>query len=83
MSTGQSEQSHFAQPLPDSMKDIFTLADYKAALGAQRMLHDLIPVVDRIESCGPECQEFRKTLVFWDERMQSLINTWMNPPPTA
>jgi len=63
-------------------KDIFTYEDYEELQNAKRALANLIPIVDGLEQCGPECQPFRQSIVHMRERMEKFEALFFNPPPT-
>lgn len=51
-----------ARPISASVENPLTDEDLKEIERAERMLHDLLPAIEKAESCGLECQHFRDVM---------------------
>lgn len=60
---------------------IFQKRHFDSLKSAQRTLHDLLPLIDKAEGCGIECQEFRNVAEELSRRLVSLEEKFMSPPP--
>ena len=59
----------------------FTRADFDLLKTEQRRLTDLLPVLDRAEQCGVECQAFREVAREFLTRLGLIEKNFMTPPP--
>ena len=51
-----------ARPISEQLENPLTDDDLRDIERAERMLHDLAPVVAKAENCGMECQHFREVM---------------------
>ena len=45
--------------MPSDLNPVFSRDDFARLKSAQRKLHDLLPLLDKAERCGVECDQFR------------------------
>lgn len=65
--------------MPDP--SIFTAEDRRKLKEAQRALTDLLPLVDRLEQCGPECDAFREVIKSRLQQTELIERLFMTPAP--
>lgn len=61
---------------------VFNRAHYEMVKTAQRILHDLVPVFDKAEICGLECQQYRQYAQQLQTQLSSIEREFLSPPPT-
>ena len=60
---------------------IYSRADYQRLKDTQRKIADLIPVMDKIERCGVECETFREVAKEVQDRLSAIEREFMSPVP--
>lgn len=59
----------------------YSRADFERLKNAQRTLSDLIPLMDKIERCGVECDTFRAVAQELQTRLGAIEREFMSPVP--
>lgn len=59
----------------------YTSEDWRHLQDAQKRLNDLLPIMDKAENCGIECQTFREVARDLLERLTAIQREFMTPPP--
>lgn len=62
---------------------IFTAEDHRALKRAQRALTDLLPLVDKLEQCGPDCAPLREELQRRLQQTELIERLFMQPAPRS
>lgn len=57
-------------------------AEYERLKEAERILHDLVPLMDAAERCNIDCAEYRQVHQFFTESFAALNREFFTPPPT-
>jgi len=60
----------------------FTKRDFDELKRMERRLTDMLPILDRAESCGVECQTFREVVQEFLRRFGLFESNFFTPPPT-
>lgn len=61
--------------------DVFTQQDVDMLKKAQRKLADLIPMLDKAERCGVDCDVYRAIVKELGDRLENVEREFMNPLP--
>lgn len=61
----------------------FILADFEDLKKSQRKLADLVPLLDKAERCGTDCQVYRSIVGELGKRLESIEREFMNPIPPS
>lgn len=59
----------------------YNKTDYRDLKEAQRLLTELLPVLDKIENCGQECDVFRSVSDELMSRLTAIETNFMTPIP--
>jgi hypothetical protein len=59
----------------------FTRQQYEALREAQRVLHDVLPDLDKMDGCGWDCQGYRILVADLANQLQAIERNFMTPPP--
>lgn len=62
-------------------EQVLTKSHYDMLRAAQRRLHDLLPFVDKAESCGFDCQPYRQAHADFGQQIEKLLTEFFTPPP--
>ncbi len=68
--------------MPEIDTSIYNRTNYDELKRAQRLINDRIAVLDKAESCGIECQEFRQMVKLVLDRLLKIEHHFFTPPPT-
>lgn len=60
----------------------FTKRDYDKLQEARRKIHDLLPMFDRAQNCGIDCDELRQAAEELRNRLESIEREFMTPSPS-
>lgn len=69
------------QQIGDLPNNPYTLADWEALRKAQRLLHDVAPLIDRAEKCGIGCSELRNLHYGMSESLNLIQQHFFTPAP--
>lgn len=58
------------------MADMLTDDQKQKLREAQRALADAIPVIQKLEACGENCQELKSQVEYWIDKVQAYRNNF-------
>ncbi len=61
---------------------LFERKHFEQLKEAQQQLSAVVPLLDKMESCGAECQQLRTAVVEMQDQLQSIEKFFMTPTPT-
>jgi hypothetical protein len=59
----------------------YTRDHYRILKDTQRKISDLLPLMDKIDRCGAECDAFREIAKELQARLAAIEKEFMSPPP--
>lgn len=62
-------------------KNPYTAADWRKLRDLQRQVTDIMPVMDKMEACGLECEVFRDVARDLLDRLSRIEKEFMTPAP--
>lgn len=63
------------------MGNPYTRADYERLREAQRLINEVLPIIDKIENCGTACDAFREVCAELSGRLSQLQAEFFTPAP--
>lgn len=69
-------------PMKLQGRPIFRRAHYDDLRKSLQDLTDIMPVLQKAETCGIDCQEFRARIDFARQALENIEREFMQPPPT-
>ena len=61
---------------------LFERQHFERLKEAQQQLSAVVPLLDKMETCGAECQQLRTAVVEMQDQLQSIEKFFMTPTPT-
>ena len=61
---------------------VYSREQYDRILQAERIINDLLPVIDKLEACGEDCNNYRFASKQFFDKLALIKANFFSPPPT-